>query len=90
MDSVHGLTDFYETFQDTSDNISWQFETKEVSQSFLLFQLEPKYEKLLDSKRKLLNKKTYRIYSIEHRAQLLIDVLGRVDSSQQLVQVSAR
>ena len=42
----HGLTDFYETFQDTSDNITWQFETKEISQSFSVFQLGPKYEKL--------------------------------------------
>ena len=41
-----GLTDFNKTFQDTSNKITWQFETKEISQSFFVFHLEPKYEKL--------------------------------------------
>ena len=43
---AQGLTDFSETFQDTSDNIAWQFETKEVSQSFSIFELERFYENL--------------------------------------------
>ena len=43
---AQGLTDFSETFQDTSDNITWQFETKEVSQSFSIFELERFYENL--------------------------------------------
>ena len=43
---AQGLTDFSETFQDTRENIIWQFETKKVSQSFFVFQLEPKYEEL--------------------------------------------
>ena len=44
---AQGITDSFEIFQDTSDNITWQFETKKVSQSFFVFQLEPKYEKLV-------------------------------------------
>ena len=42
----HESTDFYETFQVTRYHLTWNFETKIVSQSFLVFQLEPKYEKL--------------------------------------------
>ena len=73
----HELTDFHETFQVTSYHLTWHFETKMVSQSFLVFQLEPKYEKLFDGMRKLLNKKTYRICSKEHQAQLFFSFSWR-------------
>ena len=78
----HESTDFYETFQVTSYHLTWHFETKMVSQSFLVFQLEPKYEKLFDGMRKLLNKKTYRICSKEHRAQLFFSFSCRLESSE--------
>ena len=42
----HELTDFHETFQVTSYHLTWHFETKMVSQSFLVFQLEPFYGNL--------------------------------------------